>query len=208
MRANEKLVASDGKEVLLFPLEYMYMSQDEGGEFSHEGTLNMDFVGWGSNGRVYNCPYYAPCKCRLVYQNVSDATNVWQSENEVHTPSGLMRVCFLVAHDDNLPFILGTVRNQGELLGATGSSGYATGDHLHLNVAEGTYQGQEQVPPNNNWQLKNSRHIYNMMYVNDTTIVQGYGHNWQIYQGGSGYTNLKNKFPWVLYARKLRRKRV
>ena len=206
MRAYERLVADDGYEVLLFPLEYMYMSQDEGGDYSHQGTLSMDFLGWGENGRVYQCEYYAPCTCSLVLKNYAGAYNIWESSREVHTPLGLTKVCFLVAHDDNLPYTTGDVIFQGNPLGATGTSGDASGDHVHLNVAIGEYDGQEQVPPNNNWQLKNSRHIYDMMYVNDTVIVEGYGHDWLIYSGGIGSPK-KSKFPWVLYCNKLRNKR-
>lgn len=208
MRPYQQMHASDGYEVLLFPLSYLYMSQDEGSDYSHAGTLNMDFLGYDANGRVYNCPYYAPCRCKLVYKSTSAAYNIWDSVDKVHTPMGLMKVCFMVIHDDTLPYTIGTVLNQGDLLGHTGSSGQATGDHLHLNVASGNYDGQEQVPPNNNWQLKNSEHIYSMMYVNDTTIVRGYNHPWLTYQGGQGLNGLKTKFPWVLYSNKLRKKRM
>lgn len=202
MQAGQKLKGSDGKEVMLFPLSYMYMSQDEGGDTSHVGTYNMDFLGWDANGRVYECPYYAPCRCKLVVRSGTNDYNVWESTDVVHTPIGLTKVCFLVAHDNNLPYSVGKILNQGDLLGHTGQSGYATGDHLHLNIATGTYQGQEQVPPNNNWQLVNSQHIYNMVYVNGTTIVQGYNHDWQEYS--STYTPFKHNFPWVLYSKKLR----
>ena len=55
MIAHQRLVATDGYEVCLFPLSYLNMSQDEGGDYSHAGTLCIDFLGWGANGRVYNC---------------------------------------------------------------------------------------------------------------------------------------------------------
>ena len=208
MRANQRLVAQDGYEVLLFPLEYMYISQGEGGSTSHQGTYNIDFLGWGRNGRVYNCPYYAPCKCKLVYKNTTSAYNIWDSVDMVHTPLGLMKVCFMVIHDDNLPYNIGDVINQGDILGHTGSSGYAYGDHLHLNVASGNYEGQEQVPPDNQWQLKNSEHIYSMMYVNDTNIVDGDNYPWTVYNGGvTPISNNFKKFPWVIYSRKLRKLR-
>lgn len=206
MVANQRLRASDGYEVLLFPLAYMYISQDEGESYSHAGTLNIDFLGWNSSGRVYNCPYYAPCTCTLVYQSQAGAYNIWNSVDLVHTPSGLMKVCFMVIHDSNLPYSVGTTLNQGDLLGHTGTGGQASGDHLHLNVASGGYAGQEQVPPDYQWQLINSKHIYNMMYVNDTTIVYGANHPWTTYNGGIS-SGIKNKFPWVLYSRKLRNKR-
>ena len=46
MRAGQRLVAQDGYEVALFPLPYLNMSQDEGGDYSHTGTYNIDFLGW------------------------------------------------------------------------------------------------------------------------------------------------------------------
>lgn len=206
MRAGETLKGKDNKEVMLFPLEYLNMSQDEGGDYSHEGTYNMDFLGWGASGRVLECVYYAPCSCKLVYQSKPGAYNIWESIEEVHTPGGLTKLTFMMIHDNHLPFNVGDIVYQGEAIGRTGTAGQATGDHLHYNIAVGTYEGQEQVPPNYNWQLKNSYHIYDLCYVNDTVIVNGYGHNFRIYEngGGGGSSTRKNKFKWVLYANKLR----
>ena len=95
-------------------------------------------------------------------------------------------------------------------MGHTGTAGYVTGDHVHFQCARGTYAGWEQVPPNNNWQLVNEMHIYDACYVNDTTIVDGEGYNWRTYQGGvtPGEDTKKKRFPWVLYARKLRYGRI
>ena len=203
MIAYERLVANDGYEVLLFPLEYMYMSQDEGGDYSHLYTYSIDFLGWGANGRVYHCQYYAPCTCRCV--SVSTGSVVWQSVNKVHYADGTLDyVTFHVAHDNDVSSIyVGKVVNQGDPLGKTGTAGNVTGDHLHLNTARGTYQGFYDVGTGH-YQLRNSTHIYNTMYVNDTVIRQGYGHNWQIYQGGITPTYKKYKFKWVLYANKIR----
>ena len=210
MIANEKLVASDGYEVMLFPLEYMYMSQDEGGSYSHAGTLQIDFLGWGANGCIYQCPYYAPCSCRCVATTDLSAHNrIYQSLNPVHLADGtLSYVTWEVAHDNNPPTSVGSVLQQGDLMGHTGTAGNVSGDHLHFQTARGLYAGWEQVPPNNNWQLRNEMHIYDACYVNDTTIVEGYGHDWKTYDGPIGPTEKKKeKFPWVLYARKLRNKR-
>lgn len=213
MRALQRLIASDGFEVMLFPLEYMYMSQTEGGDFSHAGTLQMDFLGWGSSGRVYRCPYYAPCTCRCVATTNSGNNRIYQSTREVHLADGTLGyVTFEVAHDNLPPHNVGDIVTQGDLLGRTGTAGYVTGDHLHFQCARGTYAGWEQVPPNNNWQLKNEMHIYDACYVNDTIIVQGYSYNWREYEGGvtpptPTPTEKRTKFPWVLYARKLRNKR-
>lgn len=210
MIANQKLVASDGYEVMLFPLEYMNASQEEGGGYSHAGTLQMDFLGWDANGRVLNCPYYAPCSCKCVATTDSSANNrVFQSINQVHLADGTLGyVTFEVAHDLFPVVGVGSILNQGDLMGHTGTAGNVTGDHVHFQCARGTYAGWEQVPPNNNWQLKNEMHIYDACYVNDTTIINGYNYNWRIYSGPiPTISKKKDKFPWVLYSRKFRKQK-
>ena len=206
MTAGETMVASDGYEVMLFPLDYMYMSQDEGGGYSHAGTYQIDFLGWDANGRVYQCPYYAPCSCTCVGTTDAAANNrIYQSNAPVHLANGTLGyVTWEVAHDNNPPTSVGSVLNQGDLMGYTGTAGNVSGDHLHFQTADGTYAGWVQLP-NGNWMLRNEMHIYDACYVNDTVIIEGYGHNWIDYTGPIGPTgDSKKRFPWVLYAKKLR----
>ena len=204
MVANERMTASDGYEVMLFPLPYMYISQGEGGSYSHTGTYNIDFLGWGANGRVYTAPIYAPCSCKCVA--TIDATNngrIFESLNKVHTPNGLEYVTFMFFHD-NFPIAsVGSIYHQGQLIAHTGTAGNVTGDHTHFNTANGQYAGWEQVPPDNNGQLVNSTHIYDICYVNDTVLVEDMNYNWREYNGNLSQ-NKKTNFPWVLYARKFR----
>lgn len=202
MTAGEKLVDSQGNEVSLFPLAYLYISQGEYGNYSHQGILAMDFLGWGPTGRILKCPYYAPFSCKVVYH--ASYYNVWQSLNPVITPTGKRFVSFEVAHDDNPP-PLGTTAEQGDLIGYTGTNPPAsvTGDHLHLNACSGTYKGFYTVPSGKR-QLKNSTHLYDTFYVNDTVIQHNNGYKWKTYEGGITPTYKKYKFKWVLYANKLR----
>ena len=175
MIANQRLTAQDGYEVLLFPLPYMSISQDEGGSYSHSGILAIDFLGWDRNGRVYNCPYYAPCSCTCL-GTTGDNNRIWESNDLVHLADGrLSKVCWVQAHDNN-PLPIGTVLNQGDLLGHTGTAGYVTGDHVHLNFAIGSYDGWDSSTSYR--QLKNSIHIYSACYVNNTNIINGASHTW------------------------------
>lgn len=211
MQPLQTLVASDGYEVALFPLEYLNMSQDEGGDFSHAGTYNLDFLGWNSLGRVYSCPIYAPCTMKVVgYVSGSDGGNmvIFQSINPVHLADGsLDYLCITFAHDPSPPYTtIGQTVGQGQICYRTGSYGYVTGDHVHSCCGKGTYQGLTNRG-NNLWDLTNRVHYWDGVYVNDTTIINGYNHNWRTYDGPTPPTpseEVKHKFPWYLYARKRR----
>ena len=211
MLAYQRMIGSDGKEVMLFPLPYMYISQGENGSYSHAGTYNIDFLGWDNNGRVLQAPYYAPCSCRclVAWGSSDDNGRIYQSLDRVHTPNGLQYVNFIFFHDDNPTSSVGSIFTQGDLIGHTGTTINVTGDHVHFNTANGQYVGWEHVPPDNQGQLINSTHIYDICYVNDTVIVDGYGYDWKTYSGGIDPTKIKRtKFKWVLYARKLRNKNI
>lgn len=210
MIAHQRMVASDGYEVMLFPLPYMYISQGENGNYSHQGTLNIDFLGWGANGRIYQAPMYAPCSCRCVATiDVNNNGRIFQSLNKVHTPNGLQYVTFMCFHDDNPIASVGDTFIQGDIFAHTGTAGNVTGDHTHFNCANGTYAGWENVPPQNHGQLINSTHIYDICYINDTVIIDGLNYNWVNYNGNiNPKKKFNNKFPWVLYARKIRKKHI
>ena len=207
MVAGETLVAADGYEVALFPMPYLYMSQDEGGDASHVGTYNIDLLGRDANGRVYNAPIYAPCKMEVVGTILTYSggnTVIFESVNKVHLANGqLDYLTIYFGHDPNPPVTtLGEIVDQGQLCYHTGTYGQVTGDHTHTCCGQGLYQGLT-VRPSGHTDLTNRIHYWDAVYVNDTIIEKGYGHDWLTY-GGYLYVPSKKKFPWVLYANKIR----
>lgn len=210
MIANQTMVAEDGYEVALFPMPYLYMSQDEEGDYSHQGTYNIDLLGWGVNGRIYQAPIYASCTMKVVDIKLSyewGNTVVFESVNKVHLPNGSLDYLTLsFAHDNNPPITtVGTIVTQGSLCYHTGTYGNVTGDHTHTCAGEGQYQGFSQRSTGN-WDLTNRMHYWDAVYVNDTIISVGFSHNWKEYDAPTPpVTRGKSKFPWVLYSRKLRR---
>ena len=196
MIANETLVAQDGYEVCLFPLTILSMTQDEGADFSHAGTYNIDCVGTTSNA-----PLYAPCSMKLIHIYTDGHGQVWQSLDKVHLPNDeLDYFCIYCAHDNNPPYgVIGAEVNQGEVFYHTGTYGQVTGDHVHMCCGQGQ-NGQLVQRNTGNWDLDNRIHAWNGLYVNDTTIIQGYGHDWKEWeeQGGGKIwgTPRKADFPF------------
>lgn len=218
MRAGQKSTGRNGKDNALFPLEYMYMTQGEGNNsYSHNGTYAMDFAGYGSSGVILNCPYYAPFDCHVVaIWGSTSPMVVWESDSEVNYVDGTTNyMCIGFVHDDNTPsFQVGDRRRQGDIIGHTGSYGIGTGDHVHIEVASGHYAGYRQNSYGI-YMLRNPYHIYNALGVNDTILVKDYYINqqgvrenypWQYFETSPYFTNT-HRFPWVIYANKLRKRR-
>ena len=209
MTAGQQLVASDGYEVALFPMPYLYMTQDEGGDYSHTGTYNIDFVGYSGSGVVYTAPIYAPVSMKVIsFHGTYTGGNavIFESLNKVHLPNGqLDYLTVMFMHCDNPPYkTMGDIVYQGQLCYRTGTYGYVTGDHVHscLGQGRGGYFVQRS---SGNYDLSNRIHYWNGVFVNNTQIIQGYGHNWKTWDNPPApVIEEDSKFPWVLYARKLR----
>lgn len=213
MLAGQTLRAADGYEVALFPMPYLRMSQDEGGDQSHYGTYNVDLLGYGPTGRILNAPIYAPCTVKVVdFISGYDGGNtvVFESVDRVHLANGqLDYLTISFGHDQYPPYTtIGAVVNQGVLCYHTGIYGHVTGDHTHTCCGQGHYQGYT-TRPGGHQDLTNRIHYWDGVYVNDTVISQGFNHDWRTWDEPPGpvyFVNF-NKFPWILYSRKFRHRR-
>jgi murein DD-endopeptidase MepM/ murein hydrolase activator NlpD len=202
MIANETLVASDGYEVALFPMPYLYMTQDEGGDYSHQGTYNIDLVGYNGSSVIAQAPIYAPVSMKVISYHPGDTGGnavIFESLDRVHLPNGsLDYMTIMFMHCSTPPYTtVGQTVQQGELCYRTGTYGQVTGDHVHTCVGQG--QGGYFVQrASGNWDLSNRIHYWEGVYVNDTTIIVGYDHNWQIWDGQPIIPEEKKKkgFPW------------
>ena len=202
MLANQTLVARDGYEVALCPMPYLYITQDEGGSYSHAGTYNMDFVGYNGSSIITNAPLYAPCSMRLRSAPAGGSNGeIWDSINKVHLPNGALDYLTLeFDHSNNPPYhYVGAEVRQGEYFYTTGTAGQVTGDHVHICIGQG--QGGVLVQrPSGNWDLSNHIHVYDGLYVNDTGIIVGLGHDWRTWDEPTPppTREYKDKFPFII----------
>ena len=216
MLANHTYVGSNGKQNSMFPLETMYISQGELNPYSHAGSYAMDFLGMANaSTRIYRCPYYAPVDLELVARpDDENHVYVYTSLSEVNFVDGTTGYLTIMFNHDNSIYNIGRRVAQGYEIGKTGTFGNnsSTGvaDHVHIEVKKGQWEGLIQNSQGT-WVMKNATHIYSLLGINDTLLLVNGGYNWQ-YFGGSPtpvppLTTSRRKFPWVLYARKLRESR-
>lgn len=198
MQPLQRLFDSDGNEVALFPMQDLYLSTARDPD-EHQ-LLALDFFGWASGLRIYNCPCYAPFTGRVTYTG-NDHNMIFQSINPVRLADGsISNLTILVAHSMTAPPSVGTVIGQGQLWYYTGNYGQSTGDHLHIEVARGHVSWDSSGT-----HLNNPSHLWDCLYVNDTTLSRGKDYNWREFQGGViPSTKKKTGYNFVLFNRKRR----
>ena len=180
----------------LFPLDYLYCTQVAGsGSYSHCCGTATDWV-----GRTSNYPYYAPVDCRRVSLGGSDNIARYVSDRVVLTPSGPKYIAFLFMHDDNPPSK--TTFKQGEVIGHTGTAGFVTGDHVHLDECFGqsivlTTDGTVCPAGNTCYYVENGVRPTQMFFITDEdTLANLEGQNFTKLtdyvpgEGGSSAPNL------------------
>ena len=202
MIAGQKLKDKDGYEIPLFPCEAMYLTTAR--DPDEHDVLALDFLPRDTSGNtITGMKCYAPFSGTIVYTG-NDHNCILQSDRKVHFPDGslaFMRV--LVAHSQIAP-ILNTHYNQGDQFYTTGNYGESHGEHLHMEIAKVENKNTRY------WNtggigLYKAIHMWNGLFVNQTTLLRDGGYPWQTYKGGA---TIKNKFPWVLLAKRIRERQI
>lgn len=200
MKPNEKLKGSNGFEVALFPCEAMYITEYR--DPPEHDVYALDFLPYNTNGvRIVGMRCYAPFSGRIVYTG-ADHNCILESDSPVNTPSGVKYMRVLVAHSWTEP-VLNTHYNQGDLFYTTGNFGQSSGEHLHMEVA------LVDDPSEQKWNtggvgLYKGIHMWEGLYVDDTTLLRPLSYAWQVFGGTPTFGGKRTKFPWVLYANKIR----
>ena len=175
MLANQKKIATDGKEVMLFPCEAMYLTEYR--QPPEHDVLALDFLPRNIVGEKIspmNC--YAPFSGTIVYTG-NDHNLILESDDVVHTPNGLKKMRVLVAHSYIAP-VKGTHYNQGDHFYTTGNYGQSSGEHLHMEISD--------VNSSNYWNsngigLRDAVHMWQGLFVNDTELLRTGDFNWEEY---------------------------
>lgn len=207
MTPNQRLVASDGYEVCLFPCETLYLS--EARDPDEHDVLALDFLPYNTSGqRINGMAVYAPFSGTLVYTG-NDHNCILESDDLVHMPDGSLEYGrVLVAHSYTAP-VLGNHYTQGQQFYTTGDYGMSFGEHLHMEVAHVSNKST-QYWNNGGIGIYGAIHIWDSMYVNNTVLLRPENYNWREWSGPTPpipTIESSKRFPWVLYSKKFRNKR-
>lgn len=150
----------DGTQLAVLPCwGTVYITQAEGGDFSHEGSLSVDFA-----YPQTQVPLYAPFDMSCMYVDLQNAFTVWQSDRPVKCADGSVTyVTFNTGHsDDTGSNSVGDKKKKGQVYAHTGTSGNVTGDHTHIECSKAEFTVPWATNPAGNGSLPNPAHMYDV----------------------------------------------
>lgn len=160
---DEKINGSgggDGTQLAVLPCwGTVYITQAEGGDFSHMGSLSVDFA-----YPQTQVPLYAPFDMTCMYVDLQNAFTVWQSDRPVKCADGSVSyVTFNTGHsDDTGSNSVGDKKKKGQVYAHTGTSGNVTGDHTHIECSKAEFTVPWAPNPAGNGSLPNPAHMYDV----------------------------------------------
>lgn len=172
---------SGGVQSSMFGMEVMNITQGVNGTTSHACRLALDLAGKDTGIDSYCASFDGKISYR---ENVGAKTLViFSSVDKVLTPNGLQYVNIELYHDNDIKDLwLGKFIQQGEPFYQEGTAGQATGNHIHLMVSFGKYDGSYPLFKTScgNWAIKNQVHPQEAFFIDDTIIKQDKGYAWKL----------------------------
>lgn len=178
------LVASDGYEVAVYPLESIRITQTCHGSTSHSSYKMANTGLWDVTGVSGDSPLgciYAPFTgvVKAIMKGKANGNQTMiQSKNKVHLANGkLDYACFGFGHDNVLDIKVGQEVKQGQFIGNCGDYGNVYGTHSHFLIGEGKWTKGRNIPLTTNkngakmFYCPNAINIDEMFFTNGVRVI-------------------------------------
>lgn len=165
-------------EKAILMMDYLNVTQSGNGSFSHKGDLAIDIAGKDSGIDYLKAPFTG--KIKRIYSNVNA---VWLEsiDKVIYADGSVDYMTVMTLHDDDISNLkVGDIIKQGEIYYKEGSTGYVTGNHIHLAVGRGKFKGNGWYKNSyGNWCINNQMEVAKALFIpNNTKIINGGGFNW------------------------------
>lgn len=161
------------KDELIFPMEYLNISQGRDGGYSHQNVNAYDLIGKGTGID----PMFAPTKMKCIKTYVDSYggnTSMFQSVEKVTFADGRNDKLLIMCIHSNDANIVNAVYEKGEIIFTEGTSGNVTGNHIHSEWGYGNPLGDPMYKVNGAgvWEANfNHINIEDVFYIDDNIKV-------------------------------------
>ena len=160
-------------EKAVLNIDVLNISQGADGGFSHKGDKAIDIVGV----KNFKAPFTGTIKRILDIDN-----EVWLESNEkvLYADGTIDYMTILTLHDNDISNLyVGKVIKQGEVYYNEGTKGNATGNHIHLAVGKGKFEGNGWYKNSYGyWCINNQIDAYKGLFLYDKVKVINGLYNW------------------------------
>lgn len=170
----------NGIQDILFPMQYMNITQGNNEQVSHIGVNALDLAGKDTDRDLFFAPFDVIC-ITTGDKNVEGNAVFWQSQNKVRYADGSIDYAtIMVLHDDNLNGIYEGVKyTQGTQIAQEGTAGNATGNHNHFEIAKGKFTHKYDMNSYGIYHLPNSISADKCCFIDNTTIINDKKMKWK-----------------------------
>lgn len=142
-------------QYIMLPMTYVNVTQNENGNFSHKGINAIDLAGQDWNIDNVRAPVDMKIVAIYSYANMVIAT----STKKVKFANGVVDYAtFQFMHDNNISNLkVGKKIKQWKTFYQEGTTGFASGNHIHLAVKRGKFEGFKA----DGWSLKGAMNTRN-----------------------------------------------
>ena len=164
------------KAVLM--MDYLNVTQGANSDFSHKGDCALDLAGKDTGRDDLRAPFDGTVK-----RTYANCNAVWlQSDKKVKYADGTEDyMTLLVFHDNSITSLpVGKKIKQGTVFYQEGTKGYATGNHIHLTVSKGKFNGSGwHENEYGSWVADNQYPVHKALFLDaKTKIINDWGYPW------------------------------
>jgi len=165
----------------IFPMKYLNITQGHRGG-THKAGFPIDIAGKDTGIDDVFAPFDGMINKIFEPNNSALGHTVWlESLAPVTYADGTVDFATVMLTHDNAVTDLrvGQIVKQGQVFYQEGTAGFATGNHVHLEVARGKMAGLGWQQVNGSWIITNPYEPHKMFFLSDTIIINGFGYPWK-----------------------------
>jgi murein DD-endopeptidase MepM/ murein hydrolase activator NlpD len=167
-------------EKAIFGMETLRITQGYNNNYSHKGRLALDIAGRDGGQEWFKAPFDGYIK--RIYTTSGNV--VWlESKDKVKYADGTEDyMTIMLIHMNNVSSLkVGQFIKKGTAFYLEGTSGNATGNHIHLEVGKGKFTGTGWYKNKyGKWCINNSIEVHKALFLpKNCNIINGFGYDWK-----------------------------
>jgi hypothetical protein len=186
--------------MIKFGMETLNITQGRYNDFSHEGINASDLAGKDSGIEAFVA--YTDFKVVQKFENQYGNGVTFQSVYKITFKDGREDyVTLLMWHDNYIGDVtIGEIIKSGHAMFGEGTSGYATGNHIHLECAKGKQYASSMLPDYGT-HLPNWTNIENVFYIGkDQKVINNGGYSFMVEKSTTTSTPSSTKYYFKVSA--------